>query len=174
MPKAPWILAGIFCLAALPVRAQEGCQDFKWDVAKEHALFAGSALPVQAGDKEATTATLVPDHLYRIALKPVGAVQFVQTPRKAPPGDTLAGLVKLNVPKPGSYRISLELPIWVDLATEGKLVAPVDYQEQRSCDAPHKIVVYELVGPKSYLLQLSGTHGNAVRLSVTSVPGRLR
>jgi hypothetical protein len=174
MRTALRILAWIFSLAAMAVHADEGCLDFKWDVAKEHALFAGAALAVQSGDREMNAATLVPDHLYRVNLKPVAGIEFVQVPRKAPPADTQAGLLKLNVPKAGSYRISLELPIWVDLATDGKLLAPVDYQEQRSCDAPHKIVVYELVGPKSYLLQLSGTRGTAVRVAVTAAPGRLR
>ena len=52
-----------------------------------------------------------------------------------------------------------------------KQLAPaVDFQGQRGCEAPHKIVEFDLDGAKEVVLQLSGAGNPIVHLSVTQVP----
>ncbi len=64
------------------------------------------------------------------------------------------------------YRIAVDVPIWVDLATGNQLVRPADYEGQQDCDAPHKILVYELSRPGRFVLQFSGEIAQQVRVTV--------
>ena len=47
-----------------------------------------------------------------------------------------------------------------------------DYQGLHSCDAPHKVVEFNLAGTARFVLQLSGAPKAAIRLTVTQAPPR--
>src|SRR5262249_51817973 len=132
---------------AAAVPAQESCLDFKWDVATERLFFGSEARDVPSGKDPSRVPVVVPDHLYRIALLPKAQLKYAVPPGKQASTDTLGGIVLLNIARNGTYRVSLDLPIWVDVVGDDIRISPVDYQEQRSCDAPHKIVVFDLSGP---------------------------
>ncbi len=168
----------LLCLAlgaSLPAPgANGGCIDFKWDVGAERALFATPARVMDAGTDAANAPALLPNHLYELRLKLRPAVRFA-----APPGQNAkaswgnAGLASFRVPTAGSWRLVLELPLWVDVAADGALLAPYDYQSQLECSAPHKIVTFELP-VRPVFLQLSGTDASTVRIAITPAPARLR
>jgi hypothetical protein len=83
--------------------------------------------------------------------------------------DSYAGLAALQIPASGSYRISIDLPIWLDVAANGRLVPASDYEAEHGCDAPRKIVVFDLDNKRRLMLQLSGSSHAVVRLAVTRV-----
>jgi hypothetical protein len=150
--------------------ADEPCAGFKWDVSKERALFGSSALPQAAGKNSVSAPGLVPNRLYRLQLLPASEVAFSVPPGKKPLIEgTYAGLAALKIPASGSYRISVDLPLWIDVAAQGQLVPAKDYEGQQGCDAPHKIVEFELDAKQPLLLQFSGTPEATVRLTVTRV-----
>ena len=177
MPLARYPLCSIilaFAAAgfALPALADGDCVDFKWDVSKERALYAAAAVDLKAGKDAASMPTIVPDRLYRLRLTPQERVIFAATPGKVPAVSAFAGLAALKITAPGSYRISIDLPFWIDAVSNGSLVQPTDYQGQHSCAAPHKIVVFDLPGSQPLILQFSGAPHDSMLVTVTPAPPR--
>jgi hypothetical protein len=65
------------------------------------------------------------------------------------------GLALLQVAVPGAYRISADQPLWIDVAFNGALLKPQDFQGRRGCNAPHKIVEFQLPMGVQLTLQIS-------------------
>jgi hypothetical protein len=173
-PRSPKLLPALALwagIAAAPAFADEACTGFKWDVSKELALFASTAVAQPAGKDGASATVVVPNRLYELQLKPQSEVAFSVPPgKKMSDAGTYAGIAALKIPSSGSYRISLDLGLWVDVSANGKLVPARDYEGQHSCDAPHKIVVFDLDSHQTLLLQFSAGTKPTVRLTVTQVP----
>ncbi len=158
--------------SAVPAAADD-CTGFKWDVSKEHALFLGSSTAVTAAGSAVSAPTLVTNRLYLLQLSPQSSVAFAVPPGKTVPAeDAYAGLAVLQLGAAGNYRVSVDVPLWIDVVSGAKLLPPVDYQGQRDCSAPHKIVEFDLAGGSSYVLQISGSNTTNVRLAVTPAPVR--
>jgi hypothetical protein len=159
--------------AGAPARADNSCLDFKWDVSKERALFAGTSVALPVGKDSASAPIVEPNRLYKLQLLARDNVVF-----SAPPGKenatqpTYAGLARLQIAEPGSYRIAVDVPLWIDVVSNGALVQPTDFQGQHECSAPHKILVFELKGEKRFILQFSNAAGEQVLFAVTSTPAR--
>ena len=167
------ILALAFAQTAAPVHADDSCVDFKWDVTKERALFAAAATELAAGKESAAAPMLAPNRLYKLRLAAQDQVKFsVAAGKRAASEPAFAGLARLRIPTPGSYRISLDLPVWVDVASNGMLIAAKDFQGQHACTAPHKIVEFELAGTQPFVVQFSNSANETVMVSVTASPQR--
>ncbi|MDB6085659.1 MAG: hypothetical protein JWN43_3540 [Gammaproteobacteria bacterium] len=155
----------------VPAAAADPCAGFKWDVSKERALFNGPATSLTAGRDAASAPSIGADRLYRMQLVPQDQVAFALPPGKKMLTDgAFAGLAALDLERPGDYRVSLDVPFWIDVVADGKLAATKDFQGQQSCDAPHKIVEFDLTGATHFVLQLSGSVKATVRLTVTRAP----
>ncbi len=152
------------------VLADDPCAAFAWNVKQERALFAGPAREEHAGKTAASAPPIVVNRLYRLALAPQESVSFAAQPgKKALTDGAYAGLVKLHLARGGLYRVSLSQPFWVDLVQDGHLVASSDFTGARGCNAPHKIVQYQLA-PGDVVLQLSADVSPQVELAVTRAP----
>jgi hypothetical protein len=159
--------------AALPALADEACLDFKWDVSKERALFAETPSSLTAGKDPKSAPVVVPNRLYALRLMPQDQVAFAVAPgRKMATPPAYAGLATLKIAAPGSYRIAVDLPFWIDVVSNGALLQPTDFQGQHSCSAPHKIVEFELAGAQLFVLQFSNAVKDSVLITVTLTPPR--
>jgi hypothetical protein len=158
---------------ALAARASDACVDFKWDVSKERALFAGPPIVMQAGTDAKSAPIVLPNHLYQLALAPQSNVNFSVRQGKKTDDGAHAGLAILRITGEGSYRVSVDLPIWIDVVTQDSVLQPTDYQGQHDCAAPRKVVVFELKGAKPVLLQFSGAAIGQLLVTVTAVPQRI-
>jgi hypothetical protein len=166
------VLATAFC-AALPALADDACVDFKWDVTQERALFAGSATPLAAAADPKSAPVLLLNHLYELKLSKQEQVSFAVTPGKKSPRDgSHGGLVRFKIPASGSYRVAIDMPFWIDVVSDGALVAATDFQGQHGCSSPHKIVQFDLLGTRPFFLQLSNAAPESVRLTITATPAR--
>jgi hypothetical protein len=155
------------------VRADEGCTDFKWDVGQVRALFAGPADSLAAGANLKSAPVVVPNHLYALQLLPQERVDFVSAPgKKSGNAGNYAGLAVLKIKQAGSYRVALDMPFWIDIVSNGSLVAAKDFQGQHGCSAPHKIVEFDLLGTEPFVLQLSNASPDTIRLTITPTPAR--
>lgn len=162
-----------FAGAAKPVHADDACIDFKWDVSKERALFAGTATALQSAKQSAPAAVIVPNRLYQLHLTPQDQVTFAVNPgRKAAVTSGFAGLATLKIVAAGAYRIAIDLPVWIDVVAGGSLLSAKDFEGQRNCSAPHKIVEFELAGDQPYILQFSSGASENILLTVTASPLR--
>jgi hypothetical protein len=170
----PFLIVFAFAwVAAAPARSDDACVDFKWDVSKERALFAGAPAASTAGKDAKSAPTVLPNRLYSVRLTAQDGVKFPASPaRKMPVDGAYAGLVTVKIPAPGSYRISVDLPLWIDLVSNGELVGASDFQGQHECAAPHKIVQFDLAGARPFVVQLSSAKSENVLLTVTPAPSR--
>jgi hypothetical protein len=160
--------------AALPsARADDACADFKWDVTKERALFAGAPTPVKAGTDTKMAPSLVPGKLYQVQLASQAGVNFVLEPgRKSRADADHGGVAILKMPTSGAYRVSVDMPLWMDIVANATLLPATDFQGQHDCKAPHKIVVFDLAVDQTLTLQLSSSAADSVRLAITPAPAR--
>lgn len=159
--------------AAKPARADDACIDFKWDVSKERALFAGTPTASKSAKDPTAAPAIVPDRLYRLRLAPQDQVTFAVNPgKRAPPAGAFGGLAALKIAAAGAYRIAIDVPVWIDVVSGGGLVSAKDFEGQRNCSAPHKIVEFDLGGADSYILQFSGSVSETILLTVTASPVR--
>ena len=167
------ILAFVLGGAALPALAEDACVDFKWDVSKERALFAETPVKLTAGKDPRSAPAVVPNRLYLLRLMVQDTVAFSVNPaKKMSSTPAYAGLATLKAPVAGSYRIAVDLPLWIDVAANGALVQPTDFQGQRGCSAPHKIVEFDLVGGQPFVLQFSNALKDNIMVTVTPSPPR--
>ena len=158
-------------LAAGPVWADDPCEAFTWDVSQERALFAQDAQNITAGTTPAAAPTLSAGRLYEVTLSPQPAVTFVAPPAKKMLSDgAYAGVVSFTVSAAGVYRISLDQPFWLDVAANGELLRSKDFQGRAGCDAPHKVVEFELPAATSLVLQLSGGTSTTLKVTITPSP----
>jgi hypothetical protein len=166
------LLATAFAVVA-PALADEACVDFKWDVSPERALFAGPATPVAAAADPKSAPVLLLNHLYELKLAKQEQVSFAVTPgKKSPREGSYGGLVTFKIPASGSYRVAIDMPFWIDVVSDGALVAANDFQGQHGCRSPHKIVQFDLLGTRPFFLQLSNAAPDSVRLTITATPAR--
>lgn len=160
------VLAAI--LVAVPAMAEDKCIEFAWDVRAEHLLFAMQPVQIVAGTDRASTPTVSLDRLYQLHLPKQTEVQFPTPPgaREAKP-DGYGGLAQLQVAVPGAYRVSADQPLWIDVAFNGALLKPQDFQGRRGCNAPHKIVEFVLPMGVQLTLQISNAANADVKISIT-------
>jgi hypothetical protein len=171
------LVIAIFLLAVLGAPrktfADESCVDFKWDVTQERGLFAGTAMPLSAGADSKSAPVMRLNRLYVLKLMPQDQVTFAATPgKKTPSAGSHAGIFTFKLPMSGSYRVAIDMPFWIDVVSNGALVAAKDFQGQHGCGAPHKIVEFELAGTRPLFLQLSNAAADSVRLTITATPAR--
>jgi hypothetical protein len=170
-PLAAALLGLMLAVAAAPAVAADPCAGFKWDVTAEHRLFMGSATALAAARSAAAPPMLAVARLYELTLNPQDQTTFALPPGKTMLADgAFAGVLLFKIDAPGAYRVSLDAPFWIDVIAGGKLVPTKDFQGQRDCKAPHKIVEYPLSEPGTYVLQLSGAAQASVRLTITPSP----
>ena len=167
-------LASVALADATPAIAgdpPQGCIEFAWDVRAEHLLFAMKPVILAAGVDRASTPVVTVDRLYQLELQPQTGVKFPTPPgvREARP-EGFGGLAQLQVAVPGTYRISADQPLWVDVAFNGALLKPLDYQGRRDCTNPHKIVEFQLPMGVNLTLQVSNATSASARISITPTP----
>jgi hypothetical protein len=171
---AAFVLSTVGALCVLPAsspsRGDDACASFRWNVTQERALFATSPQAVTAAPDGDLPPILSLGHLYDLSLSPQEQVHFPQPPGKKSITDgAYGGIARVHVSEAGLYRVALDIPFWIDLVDEGKLVATNDFTGQPGCSAPHKIVQYQLRSGE-LLLQVSGGSSAHVHLTITRAP----
>lgn len=151
-------------------RADDPCDGFAWNVKIERALFAREGQPAKTGLELAGAPVLAAATPYALTLFPQDKVRFAVAPgKKTIPAGANGGLAKTNVAHAGRYRISLDSSAWIDLVVTGETVPAEAFQGRPGCNAPHKVVEYEL--PEGdVVIQLSAALPGKVRLTVTESP----
>jgi hypothetical protein len=150
------------------------CAGFSWNVARERALFAAAPQSIAAGRELKSTPLLAPDRLYELQLGKQGQVTMPLAPGRKSVGDAgydgharYAGLARLQLPRAGSYRISLDQPAWIDLLADGKMLDSSGFQGRPGCVAPHKIVQFTLPAGPELVLQFSAATIPRLRVTIT-------
>jgi hypothetical protein len=158
-------LAAGSCLAD-----EDPCAAFTWNIEHERALFAGTPEAIVAGRDAASTPLLAPERLYHMQLAAQSQVALVLPPgKKSSPEGAYAGMAHLRLHQAGTYRVSADQPVWIDIVANGKMIDSADFQGRHGCFAPHKIIQYALPADHDLVLQLSAAPSVGVRLAITRV-----
>jgi molybdate transport system substrate-binding protein len=147
------------------------CNGFTWDVSRERAVMKQPPRAVAGAVRPgADVPQIEPEKLYEVKLADQSTVTFVAKPGKAALTDGAhAGLVRFRVEKAGRYRVSITTRHWIDVVDGMQLVSSRDFQGQRGCERPHKIVEYELPAGHDLTLQFSGSADAQVSVAITAV-----
>jgi hypothetical protein len=168
-----WLAVLMLGGATAAAAADDPCSGFKWDVSQEHALFSKAPESITAGHDLASAPVMKADKLYEVALAPQDGVKFVLSPgKKGLPDGAFAGLVHLQVPAAGAYRVSLDQGFWIDVVGNQKLIESTDFTGSHTCDGPRKIVLFNLPAGQDLVLQLSGAAKDRVRVTLTPAPAK--
>jgi hypothetical protein len=152
-------------LIATPAFAQEpvGCDKFKWPLEHERTLLA-SPSPVSSGaampQPLATAVT--------VALVPYADAKLPVAPSRAPKSpDTNAGFVRASaLPSPGTYRITLSAPAWIEVIQNGRALQSTAVSGATGCAGIRKSVKFELTAAP-FTVELSGTTDHTTSFVVT-------
>jgi hypothetical protein len=148
--------------------AAEPCAGFRWDVTQERTLFASQAQPLVAGHDSASAPQLQPGKLYELQLQPQEQVNFALPPTRNKSAEGAhAGVARLVIHTAGTYRVSLDQPFWSDVVAGSQMLTSKDFQGVPGCNAPHKIVEFDLPATGDLLLQISGASAAVLRLTLT-------
>lgn len=152
-------------------RAEDPCGAFTWDLSLERALFGEAPIAQPAGRDAGSAPTLNIGALYALQLRPEHDVGFVLKPGSTRHSEgTYGGLAHFSVSPPGTYRVSADQPVWIDIVLNGQAIASKDFQGHAGCIAPHKVVEFDLPATEPLTLQISGGAKPVVRLTVTPAP----
>ncbi|MBN8426162.1 MAG: hypothetical protein J0L65_01715 [Xanthomonadales bacterium] len=160
-----WLLA-VDALA----QASGGCDDFRWDVATERALFSTAhGTHVVSGSVASAAPDVLVGELFEVALYPQESVQLAAPPSKVMLADGLfSGLLRLRIPAAGRYRIALDSGAWIYVVNGADSINPCEFSGAETCTKPSKIVLFDLPSSESLWLQISGA--TSARVNVTIVP----
>ena len=160
------LLGPLAAYAAEPARpASPDCPDTSWDLSQEVALFKGAATSVPAGLAAAAAPRLELSKLYQVALAPVDRVALAASARPSQRHDVSAGIIAVQVPRSGNYRVSIDGQFWVEaIGAEGPITS-TGFQGHQVCPMIHKIVEFPL-RPGRITFQVSGASATA-KLTVT-------
>jgi hypothetical protein len=170
------LLALALTLAAQSAVADQDdpCAGFSWNVARERALFAAAPQSIAAGRELKSAPLLAPDRLYELQLGEQGQVSMPVAPGRKSVGDAgyngvarYAGVARLQLPRGGSYRISLDQPAWIDVLADGKMLDSSGFQGRAGCLAPHKMVQFALPAGPELVLQFSAATVPHLRVTIT-------
>jgi hypothetical protein len=170
----PWLstLTSVVLLsgASVAAAADDPCTGGKWDVTQEHALFSKAPDSIPAGHDLASAPIMKAQKMYELALTPQSGVTFILPPAKKMLADgAFAGLVHMQVPTAGAYRVSLDQGFWIDLVGDQKFIESTDFGGVPGCSAPRKVVIFNLPAG-DVVLQLSGATKDHVRVTLTPAP----
>jgi hypothetical protein len=166
--------AGLIAAFALPrngfphAMAQEkpACEQFDWSIKREQALFSAPNLKTAASGTKLGAPL---DNGAALQLLPNSAVSFVLAPARQPKAsDSFGGVITADVPKAGSYQVSLSAEAWIDVIQDGKSLDSTAHSGKRGCADIRKSVRFDMK-PGTATIQISGAPANAIKLAVLPV-----
>ena len=159
------VLALMIMSPALAQSAPDPCETYPWRLDKEKILLSEAAgTTVYAGsylDRD-------PPVGFRMKLRPVSGVAFVQTPEGSVSSSGYAGVLKLGSPTThGTYLVTLSNLAAVDVIQGRGAVPLVDYAVARKCPEVRESLKFVVNSGSPLTLQISGASENSIDVAIT-------
>ncbi|MGE0212355.1 MAG: hypothetical protein AB7S41_11720 [Parvibaculaceae bacterium] len=161
------VLALFLLVAATGAKAAEsGCDKFKWPLEHDRSLLLAENRQIL---DSGTILEALPSSALQLALRPPAEVSFEKPPERAAKIDpSFAGVLKFpNLPKAGTYRISIDGEAWIDVIQGGAYVDAADFTGARDCPGLRKSVTFVLEAAP-VTLQFSGATAEKLGILVTA------
>ena len=135
------------------------------------APWAGQGTEMAAADGTTDAVPgLAPDTAATIRLHNQRLVRFRQQPGQSRmPQDPHAGILAVEIPSAGRWRVSASTPVWIDMVASAGVVPSAAHGRMAPCTTIRKVVEFDLQ-PGRHLIQLSGNPGPQLRLMVSRAP----
>jgi hypothetical protein len=146
---------------AAETQEKPACEQFEWSVQREQALFGAPDL------KTAPSGAKLEADGAALQLLPNATVPFVLPPARQPKtADSFGGVITFtNVPKVGTYQVTLSTEAWIDVIQDGKSIESTAHSGKRGCANIRKSVRFDLK-PGEVTIQVSGAPANLIDLAV--------
>jgi hypothetical protein len=149
----------------------KSCQTSGWEMSREIAAFRGSVPSVAAGTTAKDARALTAGVLAELTLEPQGGIQFAAPPeRPAKVPMPLAGLAQFKVPTTGHYRVTVDVPLWLDAVSASAIIPSGTFNGWHECPLFRKTVEYPLQAGQVVVLQFSGAASAVVKVLIEAVP----
>jgi hypothetical protein len=145
--------------------AQEkpACEQFDWSIKREQALFSAPNLKAIASGTKLDSAL---DGGAALQLLPNATVSFILPPARQPKSpDSFGGLIAADVPRAGSYQVTLSAEAWIDVIQDGRFLDSIAHSGKRGCADIRKSVRFDLK-PGHVTIQVSGAPASSIKLAV--------
>lgn len=150
--------AGAVLAEDKPAAAQDPCEAFGWDMARELNLLRATPITLSALTQQSSEAREVPlDRRIDLKLPANGEVKLLAKPHHEPAADSYSGLLLLKVPRISTYRISTDQRLWMEVIGPDGVVQSTKFTMGPGCAALHKSVAFRLQPETEYWIQLSGS-----------------
>lgn len=123
--------------------------------AKLPAEFASWARPVAVAAGTAAPVPVAVGRAMQVTLRPTAQVRYARPPEKPGAPNGHGGMLALDVARPGTYRVGLSAPAWIDVVRDGKAIASTAHGHGPDCSGIRKLVSFPLQ-PGRYLIQFAG------------------
>jgi hypothetical protein len=141
-----------------PASAQDPCEAFGWDMARELNLLRATPIALSALPQQSSEAREIPlDRRIDLKLPANSEVKLLSKPHHEPAADSYSGLLLLKVPRISTYRISTDQRLWMDVIGPDGVVQSTKFTMGPGCKALHKSVAFHLQPDTEYWIQLSGS-----------------
>lgn len=165
MAARRFILAALALLAggasAALAEDANGCDKFKWSVARERSAFATPSLQTIEPGKPLPG---IMDPAV-VSLKPVVEAAFVRPPGHKPKDGTFGAVLKAPpIAVAGTYQITLSDDAWIDVIQDGREVRSSAVSAAPGC--PVRKSVRFVLRPGDATLEISGSAANSVKVEL--------
>lgn len=163
------VTATALLVAAVPAQGQDpaldpACANVRVALPADLVGWAEQA-PVAAGTEPGGGATIRPGQAVRASLHPARHLKLSPAPKTVGPN---GGTLTLVIAAPGTYRLALGEPTWIDLIRDGKLVQSSAHSNGPKCTGIRKMIDFVLPAG-NYTVQLSGSQAESVTLLAVKV-----
>ncbi|PZQ60427.1 MAG: hypothetical protein DI544_08410 [Sphingomonas taxi] len=125
----------------------------------------GTREPLAAGASARNAPVIVIGRAAELRLVALDRVTVAAPPARAVEPGTSAGLALFQVTEPGTYRVALGAPAWIDVVRAGRTLPSVAHGHGPMCTGIRKIVDFRLT-PGRYVLQLTGAQATALPVMI--------
>lgn len=141
-----------------PAAAQDPCEAFGWNMARELNLLRATPIALSALPQQSREAREIPlDRRIDLKLPANSEVTLLAKPHHEPAPDSYSGLLLLKVPRISTYRISTDQRLWMDVIGPEGVVQSTKFTMGPGCKVLHKSVAFRLQPDTEYWIQLSGS-----------------
>jgi len=156
MQRAPWIMGLLITVASSPVAAQmpqaTSCTAMVTPTG-DYASWSQAA-PLVAGKDATTPSVLTLGAASQVALAATPDVHFALRPEKPGGSVSYGGILAIDVPSAGTYRIALGSAAWLDVIGKDGAQRSTAHGHGPDCTGIRKIVDFTLT-PGRYIVQIS-------------------
>ena len=144
------------------------CDNYQLDLKPEFGRWDNVQARATAGAGASSAPSIGVETVTELALVASDRLQPVIQPgqdRRDP--TNFSGVVSVQFPNPGRWRLAASNGAWADLTADGALLKDPWFEMQPRCRSIFKVVIFEVERPGPVWLQINGSRSEQIRVLLT-------